>query len=90
MGWHWKGCPSPKLINVYECQHAYHGPQAGSVFCHGGCLTGICLSSTATKSAVIVIVVIDCLLLLTSPSPSEKKGLRTKQLTTTHRLLQRL
>ena len=87
--WHLQGCPSPKLINVYQCQHAYHVPQAGSVFHHGGCLTDICLSLTATKSAVMVIVVIDCLVLLTSPSRSEKWGRRTKQLTTTHRLLQR-
>ena len=68
----WQGCPSPKLINVYQCQHAYHDPQAGSISCHGGCLTGICLSLTATKSAVKVIAVIDCLVPLTSPSRSEK------------------
>ena len=70
-GWRWQGCPSPKLINVYQCQHAYHGLQAGSLFCHGGCLTGICQSLTATKSTVMVIVVIDCLVLLTCPSCSE-------------------
>ena len=85
---YWQGCASPKLINVYQCSHAYHDPQAGSVFCHGGCLTGICLSLIATKSAVMVIVVIDCFVLLTSPSRSEKQGLRTKQLTTTQRLQQ--
>ena len=71
-GGHWQGCPSPKLSTVYQCQHAHHDPQAGAVFCHGGCLTDICLSLTATKSAVMVIVVIDCFVLLTSPSRSEK------------------
>ena len=70
-GWHWQGCPRPKLINVYQCQHTYHGPQAGSVFCHAGCLTSILLSLTATKSAVMVILVIDCLVPLTSPSRCE-------------------
>ena len=48
----------------------------------------ICLSLTATKSAVMVNVVIDCFVPLTSPSCSEKKGLRTKQFTTTHKLQQ--
>ena len=57
---------------MYQCQHAYHNPQAGSVFCTGGCLTGICLSLTATKSAVMVIVEIDCFVLLTSAPHSEK------------------
>ena len=71
-GWHWQGCPSLKLINVYQCQHAYHVPQPGSVCCHRGYLTGICLSMTATKSVVMVILVINCLVLLTSPSRSEK------------------
>ena len=85
-GGHWQGYPSLKLINVYQCQHTYHIPQAGPVFCHGGCLTGICSSLTATKSVVMVMVVIDCLVLLTSPSCSEKQGLRTKQLTPTPRL----
>ena len=66
-GGHWQGCPSAKLTNVYQCQHTYHDPQAGWVFCHGGCLTGICLSLT-----VMVIVVIDCFVLLRSPSRSEK------------------
>ena len=69
---HWQGCPSSKLIHVYQCQQAYHDPQAGSVSCHGDCLTGICLSLTATKSAVMVIFVIDCSVLLRSPSRSEK------------------
>ena len=71
-GGYWQGCPSPKLINVYQCQHTYHDPQAGSVFSHGGCLTAICLSLTAMKSAVMVSIVIDCFVLLTSPSRSEK------------------
>ena len=69
---HWQGCASPKLINVYQCQHACHDPQAGLLFCHGGCLTGICLSLTATKGAVMAIVVIDCFLPLRSPPRSGK------------------
>ena len=56
---------------MYQCQHTYHDPHTGSVFCHGGCLTGICMSVTATKSAVMVIVVNDCFVLLTSPSHCE-------------------
>ena len=39
-GGHWQGCPSPKLITVYQCQHTYHSPQAGPVFCQGVCLIG--------------------------------------------------
>ena len=69
---HWQGCPSPKLINVFQCQQAYHDPQAGSVFCHGGCLTGICLSLTATKSAVILIVLVNGFVLLRNPSPAKQ------------------
>ena len=71
-GWHWQGCPSLKLITVYQCAHAYHVPQAGLVFCHGSCLTGICLSLTATKSAAMAIVLIDRFVLLMSPLRSEK------------------
>ena len=71
-GLHWQGCPSLKLITVYPSAHAYHVPQAGSVFCHGGCLTGIWLSLTAMKSAAMAIVLIDCFVLLTSPFRSEK------------------
>ena len=71
-GGHWQGCPSPKLITVYQCQHTYHGPQARPVFFHGGCLKGICLSLTTRKSSVIVIVAIDCFLSLKSPSPAEQ------------------
>ena len=71
-GWHWQGCPSPKLITVYQCQHTYHGPQAGLVFRHGGCLKGICLSLTRTKSAMMLIVLIDCFVLLRSPFPAEQ------------------
>ena len=72
VGGHWQGYPSPKLITVYQCQHAYHGPQAGPVFCHGGCLTRICLSLTTTKSAMMLIVLIDCFLLLRSPPTAEQ------------------
>ena len=71
-GWHWQGCPSLKLITGYQCQHTYHRPQARSVFCHGGCLTGICLSLTTTKSAMMLMVLIDCFVLLRSPSPAEQ------------------
>ena len=73
-GGHWQGCGSPRLITVYQCQHTYHGPQAGPVFCHGGGLTLICLSLTTTKSAMILIVLIDCFVLLRSPSPAEEKA----------------
>ena len=72
MGGHWQGCPGPKLITVYQCQHTYHGPQAAPVFCHGSCLTGICLSLTRTKSAMMLIVLIDCFVLPRSPSPAEQ------------------
>ena len=71
-GGHWQGCPSSKLITVYQCQHTYLGPQAGPVFCHGGCLTGICLSFTTTKSAMMLIVLIDFFVLLRSLSPAEQ------------------
>ena len=71
-GGHWQGCPSLQLITVYQCQHTYHRPQAGPVFCHGGCLTGIYLSLTTTKSAMMPIVLIDCFVLLRSPSPAEQ------------------
>ena len=71
-GGHWHGCPSPKLITVYQCQHTYHGPQAGPVFCHGGCLTGICLSLTTTKSAMMLIVLTDCFVVLRGPCLAEQ------------------
>ena len=67
-GGHWQCCPSPKFTTVYT----YHGPQAGPVFCHGGCLTGICLSLTTTKGAMMLIVLIDCFVLLRSPFPAEQ------------------
>ena len=70
----WQGCPSPKLITVYQCQHTYQGFQAGPVFCHGGCSTGICLSLTTTKSALMLIVLIDCFVLLRTPSPPSNRA----------------
>ena len=35
-------------------------------------MTGICLSLTTTKSAMMLIVLIDCFGLLRSPSPAEQ------------------